>query len=188
MFAYCNNNPANYIDRSGRNTEAMQWWASTMWWLCCIDAALPIGDIIFTVAAIILMQDLENANGEIEEAYNASKAEAASKASAILDFASTTAPPPPPNKGGKGTQVTSKTLYTKHGKNGFRIDVENPGNRPGQIHLQQGGEKYIYNIADQTFRIGSSMGMLAPDSIQQLLTLPEVIIAIAKGLQILGYF
>ncbi len=104
-----------------------------------------------------------------------------------MEYASTAATPPPPNKGGKGTQTTSQTLYTKRGKNGFRIDVENPGNRVGQIHLQKSGIKYIYDVADKVFRIGSSYGKLAPNSIQQLLQDPEVIKAIAKGLTILGY-
>lgn len=187
MFAYCLNNPVNYLDKDGKSSEALNWWMSTMWWLCSVDTALPFGDLIYTFGTILLLVDVANFVQELEQQYLASKSDAVNKAKSILDFASTTAPPPPPNKGGKGTQVTSKTLYTKHGKNGFRIDVENPGNRPGQIHLQQGNAKYIYSIADQTFRIGSSSGPLAPDSIQQLLSLPEVIIAIAKGLLILGF-
>jgi len=47
MFAYCNNNPVNYVDITGENAEALAWWSSTMWWLCGIDSALPIGDIIY---------------------------------------------------------------------------------------------------------------------------------------------
>jgi len=65
----------------------------------------------------------------------------------MLNFASTAATPPPPNDpNGKGTQTSSKTLYNK---NGTRIDVENPGNRPGQIHVQQGNCKYIYDVANK---------------------------------------
>lgn len=70
------------------------------------------------------------------------------------------------------------------------IDVENPGNRAGQIHLQKYGAdstKYYYNIKEQVFRVNSSSGALAPAAIQALLDDPDVIIAIGKGLIILGY-
>ena len=73
---------------------------------------------------------------------------------ALISASSTAATPPPPNRGGKGTQTTSKTLYNKKG---YRIDVENPGNRTGQIHLQKGSTKYYYNVKDQAFHIGSCL-------------------------------
>ena len=184
MFAYCNNNPANYLDSCGTLTEALQQWALTMWWICFADFILPIGELIYSVGFIVILAETYRISYDQAKAL---RGEAVKAASSFMDYASTAATPPPPNKGGKGTQVTSKTLYKKHGKNGFRIDVENPGNRPGQIHLQKGAYKYIYNILDQTFRIGTSSGPLAPQAIQDLLTLPEVIIAIAKGLEILGY-
>ncbi len=37
-------------------------------------------------------------------------------AKALMDYASNATSPPPPNKRGKGTQVTSKTLYNIGGK------------------------------------------------------------------------
>ncbi len=184
MFAYCNNDPANNADRCGRNPTNVQVWASTMWWVCFADLILPIGEIIYFAGFIVILVETCRINYDQAAAL---REEAVKAASSFMDYASTAATPPPPNKGGKGTQVTSKTLYKKHGKNGFRIDVENPGNRPGQIHLQKGADKYIFNVLDQTFRIGTSSGPLAPNAIQDLLTLPEVIIAIAKGLEILGY-
>lgn len=76
-----------------------------------------------------------------------------------------------------------------YNKDGNRIDVENPGNRQGQIHLQtKSGEKYIYNVKDNAFHINSSNGPLAPKSIQKLLEDPYVVRAIVKGLKILGYW
>jgi hypothetical protein len=100
-----------------------------------------------------------------------------------LDFASTAATPPPPNDPkSKGTQTNSKTLYNK---DGTRIDVENSGNRPGQIHVQQGNSKYIYDVASQSFR--TTGGQAAPKAIQELLKTPDIIKAIAKGLTYLGY-
>lgn len=82
--------------------------------------------------------------------------------------------------GAGGTQVTSKTL-TKPGL-GYRIDVENPapGVRPGQLHLQQGDAKYLYDF-DQ----GAFIDM--PNSLQKVIARdPDAIRAIAKGRSYLG--
>ncbi len=179
MFAYCNNNPVNYRDADGLNAESVTLWTSSMWWLCGVDGVFPFGDIIFTLGIIILCADVVAASKGSNQAKDSPPS--------LMDYASTTAPPPPPDEGGNGTRVTSKTLYRKGGKYGFRIDVENPGSRPGQIHLQQGGDKYYYNIAERSFRVNSSNGPLAPKRIQVLLKLPEVVKAIEKGLTILGY-
>ena len=67
------------------------------------------------------------------------------------------APPPltPDDPDSKGTQTSSKTLYNK---NGTHIDVENPGYRPGQIHVQQGA-KYIMK-RQQDGRYGDSKAPL----------------------------
>ena len=54
MFSYCLNNPVNYVDRSGNNAEAVQWWTSTMWWLCGADTVLPVGDIIYGAGILVL--------------------------------------------------------------------------------------------------------------------------------------
>jgi hypothetical protein len=57
-----------------------------------------------------------------------------------------------PLLGANGVQVTSKTVWK--GKNGLRIDVENPnpGQRAGQIHLQDSkGNKYIFDPDTGTF-------------------------------------
>ena len=52
MFAYCNNNPIIYTDDTGiSGTLAM--WMSSMWWLCGVDAVLPIGDIIYAAGVVV---------------------------------------------------------------------------------------------------------------------------------------
>lgn len=185
MFAYCYNSPVIHSDCEGTSAT----YADSR--VQYIDYLGGPGGGGGTVIGIYVLVELYDASislvQRLIEQYKANKSNAVSKASAILDYASTAAPPPPPNKGGKGTRVSSKTLYQKGGKNGFRIDVENPGTRAGQIHLQQGGNTYYYNASSQAFHIGSSTGPLAPSAIQELLLLPEVIIAIAKGLIILGY-
>ena len=54
MFAYCTNNPMNYVDRDGANAEALQWWTTGMVWLPLADTVLPIGDIIY-ISGILLL-------------------------------------------------------------------------------------------------------------------------------------
>lgn len=54
MYAYCLNNPVNYVDWKGTNPDALQWWAGTMWWLCGADTVLPIGDIVFGAGILVL--------------------------------------------------------------------------------------------------------------------------------------
>ena len=49
LYAYCGNNPIMYVDPSGNFGTAAAAWGSSMFWLCAIDAALPIGDIIYGV-------------------------------------------------------------------------------------------------------------------------------------------
>lgn len=186
LFGYCFNDPINMKDSFGCMAE----YALALEFVSAIGAAgasnswNPIGWALIVIALLIVVGV---AIFWGIKAIKRAKQNALVKATLLMNFASTAATPPPPNKGGKGTKVTSKTLYNKRGKNGYRIDVENPGNRAGQIHLQKNGAKYYYNIKAQEFRIGSSSGKLAPNSIQQLLKEPNVIKAIAKGLQILGY-
>lgn len=176
VYAYCANNPVNFYDPDG---ESM---VLTVYTVAAVGSNFwnPIGLVLLGVVAV----------GIGIWAYNNHKANqtaALASALALMNYASIAASPPPPNKGGKGTQTSSKTLYNKSGKNGFRIDVENPGNRIGQIHMQKGGIKYYYNVLEKSFRIGSSNGQLAPKAIQQLLQNSDVIKAIGKGLTILGY-
>ena len=88
-----------------------------------------------------------------------------------------------PNKGGKGTKTSSKSFYNK---NGVRIDVENPGDRQGQIHMHLKGKKYIYDISEKAFRFDKT-GEIAPRAVQKYLENKKIVIAIEKGLIILGY-
>ena len=186
LFAYCYNTAINTRDSFGffaGGSLAIE-FASVATAAGASNSWNPVGWVILAVVLLIVV------GVAVFYSVNAIKRaqqNALIQATLLMNNASTAATPPPPNKGGKGTQVNSKNLYKKHGKNGYRIDVENPGNRVGQIHLQKNGVKYYYNIQEQAFRIGSSSGELASNSIQNLLKEPEVIKAIAKGLKILGY-
>jgi hypothetical protein len=87
--------------------------------------------------------------------------------------------------GANGQQMDgSKTLLNAKG---FHVDVENPapGVRPGQLHVQFGKDKYIYDFNTNTWvpRPGSP-----PLTNRQLVDLnsPEVNKAIAKGRTYLG--
>ena len=167
LYAYCLNNPIIYNDPYGEFARLA--FAGAYGGYLTAGAAAgganswnPVGWVVLGTVAVAAIY------------YGVSKAQAKAlnNALALINSASTAATPPPPNKGGKS---------------GFRIDVENPGNRIGQIHLQKGGVKYYYNVAEEAFRIGSSNGELAPKAIQELLGKPDVVKAIAKGLTILGY-
>ena len=80
--------------------------------------------------------------------------------------------------GENGVQTTSKTLYNK---GGTRVDVENPnpGQRPGQVHVQQGDKKFLFDPDSKTFKD-------APKAVQDLLKNPKVRAAIERGMKYLG--
>lgn len=54
MYAYCGNNPVNYIDRTGTEAEALQWWTTGMGWLPFADTVLPFGDAIYLGGILLL--------------------------------------------------------------------------------------------------------------------------------------
>ena len=56
LFAYCENNPVNYIDPYGESglAAALAGWASSAWGLALVDGPLPVGDIIYVVGCVAL--------------------------------------------------------------------------------------------------------------------------------------
>lgn len=180
LYVYCVNTPILYKDYSGNELTLVLAGGGIIEAGAAVGAANswnPAGWALLGIVGLVVIGLI------IYNSKDAKRDSATEKAIDALNNASSAATPPPPNDPkGKGTRTTSTTLYDK---NGIRIDVENPGNRLGQIHVQTGGSKYIYDVKTQSFRTPS--GELAPKAIQNLLSNPGIIKAIAKGLKYLGY-
>ncbi len=80
--------------------------------------------------------------------------------------------------GERGVKFPSKTVWKNERA---RIDVENPnpGQRPGQIHYQEGNEKYLYDPNKKTFQN-------APNRVNDLLNKPDIQKSISKAMKYLG--
>ena len=175
MYAYCANNPVNYIDYNGNISVA---FALSMYYpllsqiigsLCSFLAAIPVwGWIAIAVVVLTII---------IAIGISYAKDKAYINATSLLYTASVSPAPLPPDKGGKGSNTASKTLYNR---NGVRLDVENPSGGQGNIHVHYQGGKYYYDIVNRTFSG-------APNVVQKLMNSKDFIIAISKALRILGY-
>ncbi len=175
FYSYGSNNPYKYTDPDGKFVMAL----------------LVYLGYAGAYTAPMLAADMAVIGGLGFGLSEMSKGGAASKGkNKGHEFGGGTSPATPdpedPEKmfGSRGTRTTSKTVW--QGKEG-RIDVENPnpGQRPGQIHVQphEGGKFYYDPIAR---KFVTREGVLAPRSINSLLERPEVSRAIQKALKILG--
>ena len=59
VFAYCGNNPVNFVDTGGTDASAIindAWgtWTSTMWSLSFVDGPFPVGEIVYGVGVGVL--------------------------------------------------------------------------------------------------------------------------------------
>ena len=94
MFAYCNNNPAIFVDNGGTvGEEAAGWWASTMWWLCGIDGFLPIGDIVYgaglVVCAFVIVDGVEEKADNLIERFPLEEKEASDNITSYREHTTT---------------------------------------------------------------------------------------------------
>ena len=182
LYHYAGNNPVKYVDPDGRfsQTIPIPEFVMNLEQLGqeFKNAAPQLAIVGYLVLGVVLIAE------GINYAQNKSLENALEKIDSAAAFVSAGAPSPlpPDDPKSKGTQTSSKTLYNK---NSIHIDVENPGHRPGQIHVQQGNAKYLYDVGKKQFV--DKAGDLAPKAIQKLLEDPKVVKAIAKGLEILGY-
>ena len=92
LFAYCNNNPTNYLDKHGTDSStAVATFAGSMWWLCFLDGPLPICDILYAIgiggtlllASALLTGSTANTNqsstASTDSLQNASEVQSAKK-------------------------------------------------------------------------------------------------------------
>lgn len=86
-----------------------------------------------------------------------------------------------------GTQVTSKTLLRDTGQ-GYRIDVENPalGVRVGQLHLQAGDNKYLYDFGTGEWTPTAGSVAMSNRMAASVAGNPQVSVAISRGAVILN--
>ena len=54
LFAYCYNNPINYMDPYGESATAVATWTASAWWLTLVDGPIPVGDIIFWGGVVVI--------------------------------------------------------------------------------------------------------------------------------------
>jgi len=80
--------------------------------------------------------------------------------------------------GERGAKFTSKPVW-QEGKAHIDVENPNPGKRPGQIHYQEGKEKYLYDPDSQTFQG-------APQRVNDLLKRRDVQKGIDKAKRYLG--
>lgn len=162
VFAYCVNDPVNKYDPNGR-------------WAIGALGAIFSGGIFSAVAVVVAV-----AYAVVSAVQKAGQAYGASKSKEISNPQPKTATN---NKktgyiGQNGTKVTSKTTWQK-GKT-ERVDVENPGNRDGDVHYHTPKNvKYRYDLEDGKFY--DTDGNLAPPKVQDKLNDPEIKKGIEKG-------
>src|SRR3989339_1286243 len=177
LYVYCGNNPVNRIDPSG---HVYQYVLQTM--------ESPVGQQLFTEMEYALLMVAQYAGmygqqavtmignyGVVASDTIVNMAQGAKEAGKNLvnwakdKFGSSSNGDPgkDPRWNKNSTRVTSKTLYNK---NGVRLDVENPNpaQRIGQLHVQSGNNKYIFDNVTKNF-FDVKTGNLAPKNIQELM-------------------
>ncbi len=125
MFAYCNNNPVNYVDSEGLNAESATLWASSMWWLHLVDGPIPVGDIIYWLVLVAIAIEVITVGNLVSSQVHseASKPEEASNSSKNDEVTSQN--PPTEEDGYIAPKGGPKRGKTKDGKQGW---VDSKGN------------------------------------------------------------
>ena len=53
LYTYCGNDGVNNVDPSGHDAAALnRTWTGSMWWLCGVDGAIPVGDVIYGIGVV----------------------------------------------------------------------------------------------------------------------------------------
>lgn len=183
LYSYMRNNPLSGVDSDGHSPD---WWQRLRNWAngygSLTDAELTTRTEQQRQWLLQNNKNPDNAGGiehastdQIIATYNC--AHSSSCIQQAVDQGKFTLAVP--MLGANGTQTTSKTLW-EDGKEHIDVENPNPGQRPGQIHYQDGTGKYIYDVATGEFKGLSSTAS------KQLLSKPGVQEAIDKGLRYLG--
>ena len=180
MFAYCLNNPINYVDEAGffaavataTSVVGLNWWNGFGWIL----------------GAVLVVSILSNTVEIISDIVAASRNHSSSKKEKAPSTTSTPASPPPPNnkKDNQNNQrnpnFRSKRLYDK---NGIKVDYEYFGNGQYSIHIHTPSGKFYYDVQFGAFRVENDpQAALAPTSIQRYLDDMEIVAALLKAYKI----
>jgi RHS repeat-associated protein len=183
LYSYVKNNPLSSVDPDGHNgfTDFFQKLGNVFRY----GAFELTTDVINDERQYLVDKGVVTVNGKTGKVLDYSNATNGQIDSAFRSFrnseilSSIGLAAGAPLLGANGTQTTSKTLW-EDGKEHIDVENPNPGQRPGQIHYQDGVNKYIYDVESGQFE-----GLSNTQS-KQLLSKPEVQQAIDKGLKYLG--
>lgn len=189
LFAYCVNNPVILSDPDGDFFQLALAGGLTLGGGSGIGAAIlgglaaitPVGWVAIGVVAVVAVGAIVYANSKSKSGSQGLSS--STPANPGPDDDDPFDPRNPKRWNKNSTQTTSKTLYNK---NGYRLDVENPNpsQRPGQLHVQVGNSKYLFN--NLTGQFYTAAGALAPKAVQELLSNPEFVRKVNDGLRLLG--
>ena len=124
MFAYCNNNPINYVDADGETADVLTWWSTWMSWLVVVDGALPIGDFIYGVGLVLLIADaFYDDQGDLPQISYSEESVSIS--------------PPPPNDNDDDDDYYDDDYYNNDDNfGGYQKTGKVKGNAPGNNQAQ----------------------------------------------------
>ena len=145
MFAYCLNNPVNYIDVNGYYAQAIQgyWGAAAVVGL--FDGPSPILEILGAIVAICLIDNQESFTHEpvisIDHESNQSVDSNNSENNSSVHVSSAGMPDPPKKPNKSSLKRLTKYLMDKLGINPHRLKYD---------YLGQGAEIKLYDLAYDT--------------------------------------
>lgn len=188
MYAYCNNNPVNYVDVQGTIAASIALATTNLWnpigWIAA--AGVVIEGIVITGCIIAITHEaLQQAHDTPAQtkptspnyaSKSSGKQQTKTKSVSSSSAASASPQPPRNNKNGKDNKYRGGTLYNKAG---VRIDYEYYGNGNGNVHIHINGNKYYFRPS--TGQFVDSAGRVAPKAIQNLGRSGAVSKAVLKG-------